>query len=136
VSFIVVIGCAPKPYRSDTSWPLQKLIISAGIGDEFFKQELMYGDANEFGVVFNGDASMFTLTVVSLNDKTLSLQYREFFKPTGRGGGFTIGDRWMIRDKFSQRFDYDLSSNVVKFRSYEFQVLEVKDGRISYIRIL
>ena len=97
----------------------------------------MYGDDNYAGSVFNGDAIMFTLTVVSLNEKTLSLQYREYTKPVaGPYGGFRAAGNWLIKAGYNQKYDYELNNKTIRFQNYEFEIVDFKNGRIQYKRIL
>ncbi len=133
---IFIAACVtPKNYRSYSESQLAGEAVACGVGDEFFKHELMYGQDNGFGTVHYGDAKMIVLTVVGLTEKTLSLQYAEYVKASqGPARGFRPDSPWLIRDKYSQRFDYDLSAKKIKFRSYEFDVIENQDGSLKYRR--
>jgi hypothetical protein len=137
MSLVFIVGCPPKQYRHDVAMPNKNEVKIAGVGDEFFRHELMYGDDNYAGSVFNGEATMFSLTVVSLNEKTLSLQYREFTKPVaGPYGGFKSGGGWLIKEGYNQKYDYELTNKTIRFQNYEFEIVGFKDGRIQYKRIL
>lgn len=132
----VVFACVPKQYHHDLVAPGINNILTVGVGDEFFRRELMYGEDNYAGSIFKGDATMFTLTVVGLNEKMISLQYREFTKPVaGPYGGFRYGGSWLIKDGYNQKYEYDLSLKKIRFKEYEFEVIGFNEGRIQYKRI-
>ena len=136
VSLLALIACVPKEYRYSGATLNQNNTKTAGVGDVFFRQETMYGEDNGFGVIYKGEAKAFDLTVVSLTDSSISLQYNEYMKlPVTQYGGFRPGDPWVIRDKFSQKYDYILTNKRIKFRDYEFEVLGVGNGSIQYRRI-
>lgn len=136
LSFLSASACvAPQKFRHEAQAPVTGANMSAGMGDDFYRQELMYGEDNGFGTIFNGEATMFVLTVVALNEKALSLQYTEYIKQMhGPSRGFRPDSPWMIKDKFSQRYDYELTSKTIRFKTLEFETLGVADGRIDYRR--
>lgn len=136
ISLVCLSGCIPKQYRFQNATLQQNNAKSAGVGDVFFRQETMYGEDNGFGVVYKGEAKAFDLTVVSLTDPSISLQYNEYTKlPVTQFGGFRPGDPWVIRDKFSQKYDYSLTNKAIKFKDYEFEVVGVSNGSLQYRRV-
>jgi hypothetical protein len=135
-ALLCLSACAPTNINIQISSPFANETKTAGVGDVFFHYESMTGEDNHFGKACLGSNSMFELTVVQLTESNISLQYREFMKPISKAGCYSISEPWLVKQAFSQEFKYDLAQKVIKFKSYEFKVLEVSGGSIKYQRTM
>lgn len=143
--FVFFTSCMNLPKYSYTPFINQTVGAGeekvAGIGDSFFEhsegQTVTEPTYLPSGTVSSG--FKYDLTVVELNKEKLSLQYNEFtYQPQARYADsmFIIGGGdWLIKQGFNKRFDYALSDKIVRFRGYEFEVLAVEDGQITYRRL-
>lgn len=136
-ALLCLSACAIKKVNIQDVSPFANETKTAGVGDVFLHFESITGEDNYGGSICLGQATMFDLTVVQLTDSSISLQYREYMKPTrGPGGCFGKSDPWLVKQGFSQEFKYDLAQKVIKFKGYEFRVLEVSGGSIKYQRTM
>ena len=110
--------------------------VTAGVGTVFFHYETMTGQDNGFGMVFNGQATMFELTVIELTQSTITLQYREYTKSPGPQGGYSLNSPWIVKQGYDQEYKYDLAERIIKFKGFEFVVIEASGDSIFYQRIL
>ena len=136
--FLMMVGCAGTPISISKTSPTSNELQTAGVGDVFFSKEEMNGEDNGFGSVFNGNAYKFDLTVVSASETKIALEYNEYMKPiAGEYGGYRKDEAWLIKDKFTKRFDYELadSNKTISYKKYKFKIAKVNDGQIEYMRI-
>lgn len=137
LALVMVAGCAGfKPFE-----PFETSIINqgeerlAGIGDTFFEHtEGRKMTDPLLGEVVEGTLK-FDLTILELNKEKIGLQYNEFFyqPPTTIGYKTTPGG-WMVKQGYNKRFDYAVADKVIRFKSYEFEIISAEPGRITYRR--
>jgi hypothetical protein len=134
-ALLCLSACAPKNINMQDSSPFANETKTAGVGDVFFRTETMTGQDNGFGMVFGGQASAFDLTVVQLTDSSVSLQYREYTKLPGPQGGFRLADNWVVKQGYNQEYRFDLTQKVIRFKGFEFKVIESANGQLKYQRM-
>ncbi len=84
--------------------------------------------------VFDGKAYRFDLVVEGFSKGILKLGYSEYMKPPSKYGYYQ-NRAWMKKSAFSRTLEFDLSeSRIVAYKSYEFKILNVRGGRITYQR--
>ena len=111
---------------------------TVGTGDVFFEREVMTGQKNvgdPSNSVFGGEAYRFDLVVEGISKGILKLGYSEYMKSPSRYGYYQ-NSPWMKKPAFSRTLEFDLNeSKIVAFQSYEFEILNVEGGRMTYRRI-
>ena len=118
----------------DETLPPVNTETKANIGDTFLDYTKINGQDNGFGTLF-GSNFRFALTITSLNEKEIALQYEEYFKsPTGAYGGFYKDAPWLIKQGFNKTFTYS-PKETIRFKGYEFELISVTNGQITYKRI-
>ena len=88
-------------------------VKAARVGDVFFE--------------YKDFSFKYELTVTSLNDKEIGLLYNEFTTEHL----FT----WLIKQGFNKTFTYQLSDKKIPFKEFEFEIISVESGVITYKRI-
>jgi len=109
-----------------TGTPAVGVESSVSVGDIFFNKE------PQIKPFATNQQGKFDLTVVELNDKKIGLQYAEYLYTMNFN---TFQSAYLVKQGFNKRFDYDLSNKVIRFKGYEFEVLSVKDGMLTYKRL-
>jgi hypothetical protein len=137
ISFALYTGCA-RAVNHDYSNIVAGNEITIGIGDTFFEKEVMTGKKNvgdPNNSVFGGDAYRFELVVEAASNDQLKLGYSEYMKPPSPYGYYQ--DRaWLKKPSFSRTLEFDLKENKrVYYKSYEFEILNIQGGKITYKRI-
>jgi hypothetical protein len=135
-ALLCLSACAIKKVSIQDSSPFANETKTAGVGDVFFHYESMTGEDNYAGRIFNGQATMFELTVIQVTESTVSLQYREYTKTPNAQGGYMLNGPWIVKQGYNQEYKYDLATKVIKFKGYEFKVLDVSNGSIKYQRTM
>jgi hypothetical protein len=128
-------ACAPINVNFQNAKPLYNGTNAVGVGDVFFHYEEMTGQDDGSGTVVGVEATMFELTVIQLTNSTISLQYREYTKSPGPEGGYRMDGPWIVQQASNQEYKYDLAARIIKFKRFEFVVLEVAGDSIFYQRI-
>lgn len=134
---LMLSGCAGAPINIDRVGQNPGIVLNTSIGEIFFEREVMTGEDNHFGSVFYGDAHRIELVVRSATKDKLVLDYSEYMKPVaGPYGGYRKDGAWLKKSAFDKALEFDLNeSKVVFFQKYEFEIIDVKGGRITYKRI-
>jgi hypothetical protein len=129
-------GCAGVPVNYDASPQVPNKILDTKIGDIFFERETMTGEDNRAGWVFFGNAMRIELSVRAATKDKLVLDYSEYTKPMNQSGGYQRYGQWFKRPAFDKTMEYDLTdSKIISFQKYEFEIIEIKGGRITYKRL-
>ncbi len=137
LALLLLISCAtPMPVNVSKSYPLINNSNKANIGDVFFFLEEMNGKDNGFGSVFEGNAYRIDLTIISASSNKVSLEYNEYMKP-GAYGGYIKDGSWLVKNKFTKRFEYELSEDnkIINYKSFQFEISRIENGSIEYKRI-
>ncbi|BCO11327.1 hypothetical protein GEOBRER4_n1626 [Citrifermentans bremense] len=137
LAVLMLFGCAGAPINIDRVGQNPGMQLNTSIGEIFFEREVMTGEDNHFGSVFYGDAQRVELVVRSATKDKLVLDYSEYMKPVaGPYGGYRKDGAWLKKPAFGKALEFDLKeSKTVFFQKYEFEIIDVKSGRISYKRI-
>lgn len=102
---------------------------NATTGDLFFEREegvkrnikdSMLGDFVSI------EGTRFDLSIVELNNQKIGLYYAEY-APSVNG--------WLIKQGFNKRFDYAVADKIIRFKGFEFEILNVENGQIKYRRV-
>ena len=126
LALFLIVGCSAKQNRQQYAIPTLNEVKIAGTGEDFFRRETTSEDKTE--------AKLLKISVLELNQTTLSLRCQEFTKKTsGRDAG---AETWNLKDEFDRRYEYKRAPLVIKLRDYEFEVLEIEQGRIRYMRVM
>lgn len=123
--FFLIAGCTP----SIVTIPDTGNEITAGIGDVFFSYSL---------ITPLGNSDRFDLTIVELNDEEFGILYNEYImqSPLTSRAGTPTG--WLIKQGFTKRFDYplkELKENIIRFKNFEFAIVSISGGQITYKRV-
>jgi hypothetical protein len=135
---IMLFGCiGPKQINIDNVGQKQGILLNSSVGEVFFEREVMTGEDNGYGFVFKGDAQRIELVVRSASKDKLVLDYSEYMKPLeSRYGGYKKDGAWLKKPAFDKLLEFNLNeSKIVFFNKFEFEIIEVKGGRITYKRI-
>ncbi len=130
VAMLMIGGCAIPEQTGVASKPIEGGIpligdeSSAGVGDVFFTFTRLMGFGKKGDIKYN-------LTVVELSEEKIGLQYTEY---TYYSNPYTYSSGWLIKEGFNKRFDYAMENKVVRFKGFEFEIVGVKDGMITYKR--
>lgn len=137
LAVLMLFGCAGAPIKIDRVGQDPGIQLNTSIGEIFFEREVMTGEDNHFGSVFYGDAQRIELVVRSATKDKLVLDYSEYMKPVaGPYGGYRKDGAWLKKPAFDKALEFDLKeSKTVFFQKYEFEIVDVKGGRITYKRI-
>lgn len=133
-------GCGPVLIKKDDILSLNlNDEKEAGVGDVFFAFEHKNIVHSPFlgELIAEFESFRFELTIVELGEK-VGLYYAEYiykmpgYDPVtylpGQGG-------WIIKAGFNKRFDYATADKIIRFKDYEFEVTENKQGRLKYRRL-
>jgi hypothetical protein len=131
----LVVGCLSKPYSHQYAKPSLNTVNFAAVGDEFFRHEDIHGERNRAGMLVEGEARMVKMTVVGLKEDVIELRCQEFTKPLV-DGGYRIEDNWVLKDEFTQRYDYKGGIKEIRIKNYGFEITGIESGRIRYSRLL
>lgn len=136
IASFILNGCAGAPIKIDRTDQDTNVILNTSIGEIFFAREVMTGEDNYTGSVFNGDAYRVELVVRSATKEKLVLDYSEYMKPiAGAYGGYRKDGAWLKKPAFDKTLEFDLKeTNVVFYQKYEFEIIEIKGGKITYRR--
>jgi hypothetical protein len=137
LAVLMLFGCAGAPINIDRVGQNPGTQLNTNIGEIFFEREIMTGEDNHFGSVFYGDAQRIELVVRSATRDKLVLDYSEYMKPVaGPYGGYKKDDAWLKKPAFDKVLEFDLKeAKTVYYKKYEFEIVDVKGGRITYKRI-
>lgn len=110
----------------------------AGMGDVFFEREVMTGKKNVGDItnsIFGGNAHKFDLVIEGVLKGVLKLGYSEYTKSPS-SYGYYLNSPWIKKSAFSRTLEFDLNeSKIVSFQTYQFEILNVEGGKITYRRI-
>lgn len=133
VFLLVLVGCATvQPITQ--SIPDINQEKTASIGDTFFAYSSMAPRDPMATLLSDSGISRdarFDLTILELGDK-IGLQYSEYYYHVNP---YTYKSGWAVKEGFNKRFDYPADVGTVNFKGYEFEVISVDKGKITYKRI-
>jgi len=137
LAVLMLFGCAGAPINIDRVGQHPGIQLNTSIGEIFFEREVMTGEDNHFGSVFYGNAQRIELVVRSATKDKLVLDYSEYMKPVaGQYGGYRKDGAWLKKPAFDKVLEFDIKeAKTIFFQKYEFEIVDVKGGRISYKRI-
>lgn len=76
------------------------------------------------------DSYRFDLTVAQLTDQNIALIYTEYsYKSTN------LNNTLNWKEGPNKRFDYAIADKIIRFKSYEFEIVSVEKGQVKYKRI-
>lgn len=120
------IGCSGKPTAVHPITSPFNQVRLAGGGDEILRREIPNEDKKIVKLV--------SVKVTSIHGASIAIQCQEFTKPTsGRNPG---GEGWRLNEEFERRYEYKGAPLSVKVKDYEFEILKLENGRISYMRVM
>jgi len=134
---LLIINCTGALVNVNRCGQKVDLPLTIGIGDVFFFQEVMTGEDNYFGSVFKGDAYKIELLVSSATKEKITLDYSEYMKPVaGQYGGYRKDGPWIKKPAFDKTLEFDLKeTNTIYYKGFEFEIVNISGGKISYKRI-
>jgi hypothetical protein len=98
----------------------------AGGGDEILRREIPNEDKKIVKLV--------SVKVAFIQGSSIAIRCQEFTKATsGRNPG---GEGWRLNEDFEKRYEYKGAPLSVKVKDYEFEILKLENGRISYMRVM
>lgn len=124
IACFVLMGCTGLNSSGVKQTPLNA-VQEASIGDVFFDYQKMTLTS----------PTKFNLTVVALTRNNVALQYAEYFAPKDFATGLPKYGTWAIKSGFNTRLEYPLAGGIVRYRGFEFEILSVDNGIITYKRI-
>jgi hypothetical protein len=114
---------------------------SIGIGDLFFENSKTSGtvfDASP-GPCLTGETvganSRTYLTLVGLRKETITLQYSEYFKQLCSPYAYNRYGLRPVKEAYNKRLDYSIELKTIIFKEYEFAILSVEGGKLTYKRL-
>ncbi len=134
----MLFGCATvKPISIENIGQQPGVELSTNIGDIFFEKEEMSGKENSINGIWLFNAQRMELAVRSATKDKLVLDYSEFYKSgSGSYGEIRTSDPWLKKPAFDKSLEFDLAdSKNIYFKKFEFEIIDVKGGRIKYRRI-
>jgi hypothetical protein len=133
---LILFGCAMPTLNVEKVGQQVGGNFQSRIGETFFVREVMTGDDNGMGTVFNGEAKKIELVLTTATKDKLVLAYSEFQKPIpGRFGGYRRTAPWEKNPEFDRSFEFNLAqSDLIVFKQYKFKITSVNDGAVSYHR--
>ncbi len=133
---LLVAGCAPTVLNIDRVGQSTGQPLRSSVGEIFFSREVMTGQDNGMGRVFNGKDYKIEIVVRSATAEKLVLDYSEFMKPVaGQYGGYMKDGEWLKKPAFDKSLEFDLKeSKNVFYKEYEFSIDSVGGGRLVYTR--
>ena len=141
-SFIVAVvsltGCAGIIcINIDDTSPAVGPPYTALTDDIFFSREIMTGEDNGYGYIYEGHALRTELVIKFVAEDVLVLGCSKFRKPPASSeGGYEKMGRWkMIPGSYISMEFYLDSSKTVAYGDYKFEILKVTDGQVTYKRI-
>jgi len=104
---LLLSGCAATGVQRDVEGvrPQINKEVKAGAGDIFFNHNVV--DKRPFA-----KPSRFDMTVKSVSDKEIVLEYGEY-----------------------KTFTYSANDKVIMFKGYQFEIIGVENGKVTYRRI-
>lgn len=109
-----------RPQKKETVSPKIAEDVKAGVGDIF----LAFESIDPF---YAAENFKYDMTITSLNDKEVTLQYAEYFMSKDGGS-------WLIKQGFNKTFTY-YPKETIRFKGYEFEPISVSNGQITYKRV-
>lgn len=108
-----------RPHKAEAGTPLLGEIAKGGIGDIFFA-------FTSLDPLQRSENFKYDLTITSLNDKDIALQYAEYF--------MNDSGVWLIKQGFNKTFTYS-HKETIRFKGYDFEPLSVSNGQATYKRV-
>ena len=134
----MLFGCATvKPITVVNIGQQPGVELTTNVGEVFFDQQEMSGKENSMNGIWLFNGQRIEYAVRSATKDKLVLDYSEFFKHGSGGYGEILhNDPWLKKPAFDKTLEFDLAdSKSIFLKKYEFEILDVKGGRIKYKRV-
>ena len=126
VLFFIIsfVGCRSIPFEDSLSVSLNKE-YTVPFGSSLFTVTVREPDAIGFQNPLRVPEYMQTFSYVGKSGSTIKICYREYLYNSGS---------WLIRDKFTQTLEYDLSDgNLLAYQNFKFRVIQADSKEITFI---